>query len=313
MHILFHMHGEDPEPWRAELARRLPEARSRVWQAGDDAPADYVLAWRPPAELLRGRRGLKAVFNLGAGVDALLALLRDDPDMLAPDVPVFKLDDAGMSEQMVHYAAYAVLRHFRSFDEYARQQQQAAWTQLPTREVADFPVGVMGLGALGAEVAQALVALGFPVRGWARSVKRVEGVRCFGGEREFDDFLAGLEVVVNLLPLTAETEGILDRRLFSRLARGARVVNIARGGHLVEADLLAALDAGQLSGASLDVFRDEPLSPDHPFWHHPRIDVTPHIAARTTVAASIGQIAERIRRLELGQAVDGRIDRGRGY
>ncbi|WP_332673520.1 2-hydroxyacid dehydrogenase [Aromatoleum sp.] len=313
MDILFHMHGEDAERWRHELARRLPDARFRVWQAGDDAPADYALVWRPPAELLRGRHGLKAVFNLGAGVDALLALLRDDPDMLAPDVPVFKLDDAGMSEQMVHYAAYAVLRHFRSFDEYARQQQRACWTQLPTREAAVFPVGVMGLGALGAEVAQALVALGFPVRGWARSVKRVEGVRCFAGEHEFDDFLAGLEVVVNLLPLTAETEGILDRRLFARLARGARVVNIARGGHLVEADLLAALDAGQLSGASLDVFRDEPLPPDHPFWRDPRIDVTPHVAARTTVAASIGQIAERIRSLELGHAVGGKIDLGRGY
>lgn len=313
MNILFHMHAEDPEAWRVEFARRLPDAQLRVWQPGDTAAADYAVVWRPPAEMLRGRPGLKAVFNLGAGVDALFELLRDDPDVLAPDVPIFKLDDAGMSEQMAHYAAHAVLRHFRRFDEYARQQQRACWAQLPACEAAAFPVGVMGLGALGTRVAQALVALGFAVRGWARSARSVEGLRCFAGEREFDDFLAGLQVVVNLLPLTAETESILDRRLFARLARGARVVNLARGAHLVEADLLAALDDGQLSAASLDVFRDEPLPPDHPFWRHPRIEITPHVAARTTVAASVGQIVERIRGLELGQAVAGKVDRGRGY
>lgn len=312
MDILFHMDTEELPPWQAELTRHLPAARLRAWQPGDDAPADYALVWRPPAELLRGRTGLRAVFNLGAGVDALLELLQAQPDLLPPDVPIIKLDDAGMGRQMVQYALHAVLRHFRRFDEYTRLQQRAVWSQMPSRESDEFPVGVMGLGALGAQVAQAIAGLGFPVRGWSRSVKTVADVRCFGGD-ELDAFVDGLHVVVNLLPLTPDTEGILNHRLFDRLAYGARVVNIARGGHLVEADLLAALGTGRLGGASLDAFRDEPLPPEHPFWRDPRIEITPHIAARTTIAESMRQIAEKIAALEQGQPVGGVVDRQRSY
>lgn len=312
MDILFHMNGEELPLWEAELVRHLPSARMRHWLPGDDGPADYALVWRPPVELLRGRAGLRAVFNLGAGVDALLELLREQPDLLPPEVPIIKLDDAGMGRQMVQYALHAVLRHFRRFDEYARLQQRGVWSQMPSREPDEFPVGVMGLGALGAQVAQAVAALGFPVRGWSRSVKTVANVRCFGGD-EFGAFLDGLQVLVNLLPLTPDTEGILNHRLFDRLAYGARVVNIARGGHLVEADLLAALGTGRLGGASLDAFRDEPLPAEHPFWRDPRIEITPHIAARTTVAESMRQIAEKIAALEQGQPVGGVVDRQRSY
>lgn len=312
MDILFHMNAEELAPWQSELARHLPGARLRAWHPGDDAPADYALVWRPPAELLRGRTGLRAVFNLGAGVDALLDLLHEQRDLLSPDVPIIKLDDAGMGRQMVQYALHAVLRHFRRFDEYARLQQRAVWSQMPSREPDEFPVGVMGLGALGRQVAQAIAALGFPVRGWSRSMKSVANVRCFAGG-ELDTFLDGLQVVVNLLPLTPDTEGILNHELFDRLAYGARLVNIARGGHLVEADLLAALGTGRLGGASLDAFRDEPLPPEHPFWRDPRIEITPHIAARTTVAESMRQVAEKIAALEQGRPVGGVVDRQRSY
>ncbi len=313
MDILFYKAGDDATPWLTELAGRLPQAKPRTWQPGDEAPADYALVWKPPIELLRQRAGLKAVFNLGAGVDVLLDFLREHPGLLPAHVPLIKLDDAGMAAQMSQYVSHAVLRHFRRLDDYARRQQAGIWEPLPPRTQADYAIGVMGIGALGSQVARDLAAMGFSVRGWGRSEKQLEGVRCLHGKAALPDFLDGLQVLVNMLPLTAATENILDRALFARLAPGAHLINVARGAHLVEADLLAALAEGQLGGATLDVFRNEPLPPGHPFWREPRIAITPHISALTARSESIRQIAAKIVALEKGEAVAGTVDRIRGY
>jgi glyoxylate/hydroxypyruvate reductase A len=313
MEILLYMPGDDASPWIDEIARVLPAARVRAWKQGDRAAADYALVWRPTPDVLAGRARLKAVFNLGAGVDVVLGLLKSQPDLLPPHIPLIKLDDAGMAPQMVQYVLHAVLRHFRRFDDYADLQRERRWQPLEAREPASHTAGIMGLGALGTPVATALSQLGFRVRGWSRSRRNVEQVACFAGQDELPRFLDGLNVLVNLLPLTAETENILNRNAFARLASGAQLINIARGAHLVEEDLLQALDSGQIAAATLDVFRQEPLPLDHPFWSHPRIDMTPHVAALTLRRESVRQIVEKIARLEQGLPVDGVIDVGRGY
>jgi glyoxylate/hydroxypyruvate reductase A len=313
MNILYHMAGDDPAPWLSDLAAHLPQARVRVWQAGDREPADYALVWKPPLELLQDRTGLKAVFNLGAGVDAILDFLDQHPDLLPPHVPLIRIEDAGMGAQMAEYVNHAVVRHFRRMNDYARQQQSGIWQPLAPRVQSEHYIGVMGMGALGAQVAASLAATGFPVRGWSRSPKQVDGVQCYHGDEGLDRFLNGLQVVVNLLPLTADTENLLDRRLFAKLARGAQLINVARGAHVVDADLLSALADGQLATATLDVFRQEPLPASHPFWREPRIEITPHVSATTQRTESIRQIAAKINALERGAAVEGIVDRVRGY
>lgn len=316
MDILFYKHGAEPaecDAWLAALGAALPQARVRVWCEGDEERADYALVWQPPLAALRGRSGLKAVFNLGAGVDAVLAFLARHPDALPPHLPLIRLEDAGMARQMVHFVAHAVLGHFRDMPAYAQQQREACWRPLAPRRLAAHPVGVMGLGALGGQVAAALVALGFEVRGWSRSPRQLPGVSSFAGVDALPRFADGLAALVNLLPRTPDTEDMLDARLFARLAEGALVVNVARGAHVVEADLLAALDSGRVGRAVLDVFREEPLPAGHPFWHHPRVVVTPHVSAATLLDDSVTQIAAKIRALEAGEAVSGVVDRGRGY
>jgi glyoxylate/hydroxypyruvate reductase A len=313
MRILLYLHSGDPAPWLADLATQFPQAQARSWEPGDTQPADYALVWKPPADVFRVRAGLKAVFNLGAGVDAILRLLHEQPDLLPSDVPLIKLDDAGMAAQMIDYISYAVLRRFRRFDEYAQLQAQSVWRELPAHARDDYVIGIMGMGALGSQVAAALAAQGFPVRGWSRSRKEADGVRCFAGREEMSAFLDGLHVLINMLPLTPDTDGILNRAVFERLTPGAHLINVARGAHLVDEDLLQGLADGRLGYATLDVFRQEPLPPQHPFWRDPRIVISPHVAALTERAASVRQIAGKIRALERGEPVSGVIDRSRGY
>ena len=293
-------------PWLDGLRAALPEADVQEWRPGA-APADHAVVWAPPQQFLDEQQGLRALFNIGAGVDALMKL------RLPPDALVVRLDDAGMSVQMAEFACHAVIRHFRELDGYERDTAQGKWTFRKPRSRADFPVGVLGLGVLGRRVAQALAAFEFPVRGWSRSAHAIAGVECFAGSGQFDDFLAGTRVLVNLLPLTPDTENILDRRTLGRLRPGGYVINVARGAHLVDADLIALLDSGHLAGAALDVFRTEPLPAEHPFWQHPKIVVTPHTSARTLRDESIAQIAGKIRALERGEPVAGVVDRKKGY
>ena len=306
MHITFFSKDAKPEPWVNALRQHLPEAHVDAWAPGAQ-PADYAVVWAPPQDFLDAQPRLKGIFNIGAGVDALMQL------RLPAGVPVVRLDDAGMSVQMAEYVCHAVIRYFRELDLYAEEATQASWAFRRPRVRADFRVGVMGLGVLGQRVARALRGFEFPVQGWSRTPRQVEGITCHAGADGMGAFLAGSQVLVNLLPLTPDTENILNRDTLAQLRPGAYVINVARGAHLVEADLLALLDSGHLAGATLDVFRTEPLPADHPFWRHRRITVTPHTSARTLRDESIVQIAGKIRALERGEPITGVVDPSRGY
>ncbi|MEW6480404.1 2-hydroxyacid dehydrogenase [Hydrogenophaga bisanensis] len=306
MRIAFCCTDTKAEPWLQGLGQALPRATIEVWQPGA-APADYAVVWAPPQQFLDEQPGLKALFNIGAGVDALLKL------RLPAGAQVVRLDDAGMSVQMAEYVSHAVIRHFREFDAYEADMREGRWSFRKPRSRADFPVGVMGLGVLGARVAQALSVFEFPVHGWSRTPKVLEGVRTHHGDVGLQTFLSSCRVLVNLLPLTPDTRDILNRETLGRLLPGGYLVNVARGAHLVEEDLLALLDSGHLAGATLDVFRTEPLPPEHPFWRHPKLTLTPHTSARTLRDESIAQIAGKIRALEAGQPIAGLVDRFRGY
>ena len=308
-YISFCCTDTQPEPWLSGLRAAIPRALVDVWQSG--APqADYAVVWAPPQQFVDEQQRLKAMFNIGAGVDGLLKL------KLPATTAVVRLDDAGMSAQMAEYVCHALIRHFREFDGYEADAAEGKWTYRKPRSRADFPVGILGLGVLGQRVAKAVAQFDFPVRGWSRTPHQIPGVTCFSGESEFNEFLAGTRVLVNLLPLTPQTENILRRDTLQRLLPGAYLINVARGAHLVDDDLLALLDMGHLAGATLDVFRAEPLPPEHPFWTHRRITVTPHTSARTLRDESIAQIAAKIERLRAGEAprtLPGFVDAARGY
>lgn len=294
------------EPWLAALRAALPQAEVAVWAPGAP-PGDYAVVWAPPQAFLDEQPGLKALFNLGAGVDALTQL------RVPPATKLVRLDDAGMSVQMAEYVVHALIRHFREFDLYAQDVAQGKWSFRRPRLRQDFSVGIMGLGVLGQRVARAVQAFDFPVVGWSRSPRQVHGVRSYAGAEQFGEFLAETRVLVCLLPLTAETEGILNRQTLAQLRPGGYLINVARGGHLVEEDLIPLLDSGHLAGATLDVFRQEPLPAGHPFWRHPKITVTPHTAARTLRDESVAQISAKIARLERGESIAGIVDPTKGY
>lgn len=313
MDILYYHATVPVSVWAKGVKARLPQANVRKWEPGDSAPADYALVRLPPPEMLRGRTSLKAVFSLSAGVDDIMDAIRKNPGMLPPSVPLFRLEDAGMAAQMREYAVCAVLGWFRKFDEYREQQQRREWKQLDAPMPGDFPVGVMGAGVLGLAVADALKPWGFPLRCWSRSPKRVDGVTSYCGPEQLDAFLRGTRVIINMLPNTPETYGIINANLLGKLDRGAYVLNLARGAQVNEGDLLAALETGQIRGATLDVFAVEPLPAEHPFWTHPRITITPHCAAETIPEASFDVICEGIKKLEAGIMPGGRVDVERGY
>ena len=298
--------GTPAEPWLQGLQAAMPQADLSVWQPG--APvADYAVVWAPPQQFMDEQQGIRALFNIGAGVDGLLQR------RLPPGALVVRLDDAGMAVQMAEYVCHAVIRHFREFDQYEAGMRAGQWAYRKPRLRQDLPVGVMGLGVLGERVAKALAQFEFPINGWSRSPKAIDGIRTFSGQDGFNDFLAASRVLVNLLPLTPDTQNILNRDTLSRLQPGGYLINVARGAHLVEDDLLALLDSGHLAGATLDVFRTEPLPAGHPFWTHPRIVATPHTSARTLRDESIAQIAGKIGALQRGEAIAGVVDPGRGY
>ena len=312
MEIIFYHQTFDTPFWIRELEKQLPGARVREWKAGDNQPADYALVWHPPVEMLQGR-ALKAVFALGAGVDSILSKLRDHPDMLPLSIPLFRLEDTGMGRQMQEYAVSQVLHWFRRFDDYQALKLASRWQALPEYRADEFTVGIMGAGVLGAKVAESLQPWGFPLRVWSRSRKSWPQVQSFAGQAELGEFLQGTRVLINLLPNTAETAGIINQTLLAQLPDESYVLNLARGVHVVEEDLLAALNSGKLKGAMLDVFSREPLPQESPLWAHPRVAMTPHVAAVTRPMEAITYIAETISRLERGELVSGQVDRQRGY
>jgi glyoxylate/hydroxypyruvate reductase A len=296
----------DPAPWIAALNQHLPQAQVDVWHSGA-ARADYAIVWAAPQQFFDEQTALQAVFNMGAGVDALLQR------QMRADLPIVRLNDAGMGVQMAEYVCHALIRHTRDFALFEAQAQQGLWQEPPVLDRADFPVGILGLGVLGEQVARAVQHFGFPVLGWSRTARQLDGVRCFHSQAQLAAFLAGTRVLVNLLPLTPQTENLLNKTTLSQLQRGAYLINIARGRHVVDKDLLALLDSGHLAGAALDVFRTEPLPAEHPYWRHPRVTVTPHIAGRTVLHDTVQQIVAKIHALQKGEPIEGLVDRARGY
>ena len=310
MALLFVTDFDDPQDWVPALKAELPDLDVRVWpEIGDPAEIVYTLAWNPKPGLLASLPNLKAIFSLGAGVDGILA-----DDSLPQTVPLVRMVDDSLTEGMVEYVVLQVLDWHRQADIYRGQQRKALWRPRRQKLARERTVGVMGLGELGRATAAALAMLKFDVAGWSRSARTLDGVTCFhGADQGFGHFLARSEILICLLPLTRETAGILCGKTFARLPMGAYLINAARGGHLVETDLLAALGGGRIAGAALDVFADEPLPRGHPFWRDPRITITPHIASVTHARTAARSVAANIRRVEAGEALESLVDPKRGY
>ncbi|TYQ05784.1 UNVERIFIED_ORG: glyoxylate/hydroxypyruvate reductase A [Zoogloea ramigera] len=310
MRILLHRADGRTEPWLKDFSKYLPEAEFEIWHAGEKSqPCDYAVVWSPPEAMLPELAQVKAIFNTGAGVDALLRF----GDAIPREIPIIRLGDAGMGLQMAEYVTHAVLRYFRRFDDYERQARAGIWAALPPYNREDFAIGVLGLGALGMRVIEALAPFGFPLRGWSRTEKRIDGVQCYQGLDGLDTFLRGSRVLVCMLPLTPETNNLIDRSNLGKLPAGAYVINVARGAHIAEPELLSLIKSGHIAAATLDVFRNEPLPAQHPFWQEPRITITPHISALTLRRESVQQIADKIRSFESGQPVADIVDRNLGY
>ena len=308
MALLFLSPDDPADLWRREIASRMPDLGFRIWpEVGDPAEIEVALVWRPPPGELRRYPNLKAVLSLGAGVDGLLA------DQELPDVPVARMVDPSLRRTMIEYVLLAVLRHHRGFDRFEREQRARRWAYAFPPQAAERRVGVMGLGELGGAAAGLLADHGFQVLGWSRSPKAIDGVTSHAGRGELHTFLHRTEILVCLLPLTAETRGILDAAAFADLPHGACLINVARGEHLVEADLLEALDSGRLAGATLDVFREEPLPEDHPLWAHQKVLITPHVASYSWPATGADGVVENIRRALSGRPLAHQVDRAKGY
>ncbi|GEK72108.1 MULTISPECIES: 2-hydroxyacid dehydrogenase [Halomonas] len=307
------VHTDAAEAWRDALAERLPDAEilTSAAPADERRRADYLAAWKPSAELLDELISLKGIVNLGAGVDALLG----NP-ALPRGVPIVKLRDAGMAGPIADYARYGVLHFQRDFDRYRRQQARAEWRECPPVDKADWPVGVLGLGAIGARVAQSLADDGFPVHGWSRSPKTLPGVRCHHGDDGLRELLPEVKSLVLLLPDTPATRGIIDAEALAALPEGASLINPGRGSLIDEAALLAALGDGEaegrLRGAQLDAFPEEPLPASSPLWSHPRVLITPHMAGPTPLGEALDQVAEALRAMDAGEDVE-TIDPDAGY
>lgn len=306
--LLFYSLVDDPAAWREALLRHLPELDVRVYpDLGDPASIEVALVWRPPAGLLASLPNLRLIQALSAGVDTLLA----DPTL--PDVPLCRMVDQSLTRTMVEYVLAQVLFYHRDLDFYDEQQRRASWRLVMPKTADERSVGVMGLGEIGRAIAQSLAQAGFRVRGWSRSKHEMEGIETFAGQDSLRAFLAGTEFLVCVLPLTSETEGLLNAQLFAALPQGAVLIHVGRGRQLVEQDLLDAIDCGQLRGAVIDVFAIEPLPPQHPFWRRPRIRITPHVAGYSLPQTGAAVVAENIRRLRAGRPLLHLVDRRRGY
>ncbi|WAP69913.1 2-hydroxyacid dehydrogenase [Jiella pelagia] len=313
MTILLSVTGFDPSRWWQALHDAAPE-RKIVLDAADagDEPIDYAVVWKQPPGLLTTLPDLKAIFSLGAGVDHILT------DRELPDVPIVRIVADDLKERMSEYVVWRVLDHFRRGRAYRQQQAQKIWHERMQPAAREITVGIMGLGVLGIDAAAKLQVLGFDVVGWSRSEKTVPGVQTFAGDAGLGPFLATSDILVVLLPLTADTRGIIDGPLLSRLKRdtllgGPVLINAGRGGLQDETAILAALDEDRLMEASLDVFTVEPLPAESRLWSHPKVFVTPHAAALSDPDALAPIIMRQIAAHQRGEPLENVVDRRAGY
>ncbi|HZQ00993.1 MAG TPA: glyoxylate/hydroxypyruvate reductase A [Reyranella sp.] len=300
----------DGAAWRRVLSDGLGpiDFRTIGEGLGNTDDIEVALAWKPDRGLIASLRNVKLIVSLGMGVDHLLA-----DDKLPEGVPIVRIMDDGLVGQMSEYAIFWALRHHRNIDKYAELQRQRKWEQLDLVDTIHRRIGVMGLGTIGQDVAKKFALLGFPTAGWSRTARTLPAIETFHGADGFARFLARTDILVDVLPLTRETRGILNAKAFAALPKSAYLINMARGGHVVDDDLLAALDSGHLSGATLDVFNGEPLPADHPYWTHPKVHMTPHIAGMTNPRTASPAVIENIKRLRSGQPLIHRVDPKTGY
>ncbi|MBV9247859.1 MAG: glyoxylate/hydroxypyruvate reductase A [Acetobacteraceae bacterium] len=296
------------EVWARIFAQEAPEMELRIWpDVGDTSEVHYLVAWLPPDDLPRQFPKLEVLFSTGAGIDQL------DLAAVPAHVAVLRMVDPDLTASMVEYAMFGVLALHRDIPIYLAAQREGCWAPRQVRRATDRTVGVMGLGVLGLALASALQGFGFGVRGWSALRKAIPGIDCFAGQGELRTFLAQCDILVCLLPLTEATRGILNATTFAALPRGARLLNVGRGGHLVEDDLLKALETGQIDSAILDVLEQEPPPPEHPLLCHPHVIATPHIASVTHPEGAARRVLEQIRRHSAGEKLTDAIDRERGY
>ena len=294
--------------WARLFAEKAPEIAFHCWpETGEHNAVKYLAAWLPPTDIATRFPHLEIVFSVGAGIDQF------DFSMMPPHIPVVRMVEPGIAAGMVEYVTHAVLGIHRQSRLYARQQQQQRWQAQRVMPATSCRVGVLGLGMLGQAVLHQLSVLGFSCAGWSRSAHTLDGVQCYSGSDGLARCLARSDILVCLLPLTPDTRGILDQQLFTQLPAGAALINVGRGGHLVEADLLVALASGQLAAAVLDVCENEPLPAGHPFWSHPDIVLTPHIASMTQPSGAVETVLDNIRRHQAGLPLIGLVERSRGY
>jgi glyoxylate/hydroxypyruvate reductase A len=314
MAFLFVLPTWPVDTWTAAMRKVAPGLDVRVWPdaMGRIEDIEYCAAWLPPPNVLRSLPNLKLILSLGAGVDAILR----DPTL--PDLPILRVNDPDLTGRMTEYIVLQVLMHHRQQRRIDANQKLKKWDSFPTHAAPALSIGIMGMGVMGQDSAQKLRMLGFRVAGWSRKPKNIPGIDCYAGAAEFDAFLARTDVLVSLLPATPETDGIINRATLRKLSRkgpfGAPyLINAGRGRQQVAEDILAALDAGELCGAALDVFVPEPLPPDSPFWTHPKVTVTPHLAADSDPEVICAYVARQIERHQQGLPLDNLVDRARGY
>lgn len=314
MAITFICPENDTTSWITALKTLDPTLDIRVWPG--DKPKQEIemaLTWKHPQGTLKEYPNLGCICSMGAGIDHLLS----DPLLPDPDLPgnpaIVRLVDQKLAGNMSEYLLLAVLYHFRQLGFYQAKKEERFWQPLLPLDKREMIIGIMGLGQLGEAAAKRLMDAGFPVRGWRSSYKKIDGIQSFHGKDELDNFLSRARILICLLPLTRKTRLILNRDTFSKLPRGAYLINVGRGGHLKETDLLTALNQGVLSGACLDVFQSEPLPENHSFWQHPKIVITPHISSQTNTMSVAPQIVSNLNRLRAGKPLLNRVDIKKEY
>lgn len=308
MALLYKCDFADPEQWRQRLASYVSDLDMRIWpDVGDPADIDMALVWEPAPGDLRRYPNLKAIFSTSAGVDHIFV------DRNLPNVPICRIVDPYTAVQLSEYSLYYILRFHRRFFEADAHRARNVWEKPTPFETSERTIGILGLGNLGGDIARKVAALGFPVMGWSRTQKAIPGVSCFCGDAGLQEVLNRSHILVSVLPSTPETFGLLDGAKLRQLPRGAFLINAGRGVHIIEQDLLAVLDEGHIERAALDVFAVEPLPAAHPFWAHPSVEITPHMAATANPRTAAAQIGENIRRLLAGEPLLNVVDPERSY
>jgi len=309
MSIVILRQDDKIELWKNALQRAAPDIK--IYSCLEEHPEhkiEVALVWKHPKGSLSKYTNLKYIASSGAGVDFIFE------DESAPkNIPITRVVDTVLASDMSEYVIAAIFSHIKGFYNYKISQMKSVWQPRQYHRISDFTVGILGLGALGAVLAKDLVKFGFRTQGWSNSRKDIPKVKIFAGQEELPEFLASTEILVCLLPLTKATSGIVNKQLLSQLPKGAFLINAARGGHLVDNDLIELLDNGHLSGATLDVFHKEPLDQEHPFWQHEKVHITPHYASVSDTASVVPQILENYRRMQQGEVLKNLVSTKKGY